>query len=121
MFAGNGKQGFVNANNVMNASFAFPVDLAMDADGNILVVDEGNNAIRKISAAGVVSTYAGTGFAGAQDDANGLKASFNQPNGIAIDLKGNVFVADQLNHRIRKISYGRFRKTRGMDGRRACG
>ena len=104
VFAGNGKQGFVNANNVMNASFAFPVDLAMDADGNILVVDEGNNAIRKISAAGVVSTYAGTGFAGAQDDANGLKASFNQPNGIAIDLKGNVFVADQLNHRIRKIS-----------------
>lgn len=104
VFAGNGKQGFVNAANAINASFAFPVDLAMDADGNLLVVDEGNNAIRKIAASGVVSTLAGTGFAGSLDDANALKASFNQPNGIAIDKKGNVFVADQLNHSIRKIS-----------------
>jgi len=104
VFAGNGKQGFVNAATALNASFAFPVDIAMDSEGNVLVVDEGNHAIRKISSAGVVSTYAGTGFAGAQDDMNGLKASFNQPNGIAVDKKGNVFVADQLNHRIRKIS-----------------
>lgn len=104
VFAGNGKPGFVNASTALNASFAFPVDLAIDADGNLLVVDEGNNAIRKISVSGVVSTYAGTGFAGSQDDANPLKASFNQPNGIAIDKKGTVFVADQLNHRIRKIS-----------------
>jgi sugar lactone lactonase YvrE len=104
VFAGNGKPGFVNASIAQNATFAFPVDLAVDVDGNLLVADEGNNAIRKISVSGVVSTYAGTGFAGSQDDANPLKASFNQPNGIAIDKKGNVFVADQLNHRIRKIS-----------------
>jgi hypothetical protein len=69
-----------------------------------LVADEGNHAIRKISAQGVVSTYAGTGYSGSQDDVNALKASFNQPNGIAIDMNGNVFVADQLNHRIRKIN-----------------
>lgn len=104
VFAGSGKQGFVNSANPLSASFAFPVDLAMDTEGNLLVVDEGNHAIRKISKWGVVSTIAGTGFAGSHDDSDGLKASFNQPNGIATDRKGNVFVADQLNHRIRKIN-----------------
>ena len=104
VFAGNGKKGFVNASLSQNASFAFPVDLVMDALGSLLVVDEGNHAIRKISAQGVVSTYAGTGYSGSQDDVNALRASFNQPNGIAIDLSGNIFVADQLNHCIRKIS-----------------
>ncbi len=104
VYAGNGKQGFVNASFAINASFAFPVALAMDGEENLLVVDEGNHAIRKISKQGVVSTIAGSGIAGFHDDTNGLKASFNQPNGIAIDSIGNIFVADQLNHRIRKIN-----------------
>ena len=104
VFAGNGKQGFVNATNSLRASFAFPVALAMDAGGNLLVVDEGNHAIRKIDKRGGVITLAGTGTAGFQDNINGLKASFNQPNGIAVDRAGNIFIADQLNHRIRKIS-----------------
>ena len=107
VYAGNGKQGFVNAPIALSASFAFPVALAMDAEDNLLVVDEGNHVIRKISKQGVVSTIAGSGIAGFHDDANGLKASFNQPNGIAIDANGNIFIADQLNHRIRKINrYG---------------
>jgi sugar lactone lactonase YvrE len=104
VYAGNGKQGFVNASVALNASFAFPVALVMDAEENLLVVDEGNQAIRKISKHGVVSTFAGSGIAGFHDDKNGLKASFNQPNGIDIDAMGNIFVADQLNHRIRKIN-----------------
>jgi sugar lactone lactonase YvrE len=104
VYAGNGKQGFVNASIALNASFAFPVALAMDDAENLLVVDEGNHAIRKISKQGVVSSLAGSGIAGFHDDANGLKASFNQPNGIAIDATGNIFIADQLNHRIRKIN-----------------
>lgn len=104
VYAGNGKQGFVNASIALNASFAFPVALAIDGEENILVVDEGNHAIRKISKQGVVSTLAGSGIAGFHDDTNGSKASFNQPNGIAIDAMGNIFIADQLNHRIRKIN-----------------
>jgi sugar lactone lactonase YvrE len=104
VYAGNGKQGFVNASIALNASFAFPVALAIDVEENLLVVDEGNHTIRKISKQGVVSTFAGSGIAGFQDDKNGLNASFNQPNGIAIDAMGNIFIADQLNHRIRKIN-----------------
>lgn len=104
VFAGNGKRGFANATKALSASFAFPVALAMDLEENLLVVDEGNHAIRKINKQGVVSTLAGTGISGFQDNKNGLQASFNQPNGIAIDAFGNIFITDQMNHRIRKIN-----------------
>ncbi len=103
-YAGNGHAGFADANNAMAASFSFPVDLTIDKSGNLFVVDEGNHAIRKISPAGNVSTIAGTGMAGSQDHLNGKKASFNQPNGIVMDQHENLFVVDQLNHKIRKIN-----------------
>jgi len=102
--AGNGKPGSIDANKGNVASFSFPVDLAVDPSGNLYVVDEGNNKIRKISPAGAVTTFAGSGIAGDQDDTDGLKASFNQPNGIAVDRYGNIYVADQLNHKIRMIT-----------------
>ncbi len=77
--------------------------MAVDAAGNIYVADYGNNLIRKITPAGVVSTFAGSGNQGVTDGA-GTLASFNAPTGITADASGNLFVADAGNNLIRKIT-----------------
>ena len=86
------------------AQFLYPVAVAKDGSGNLFVADASNDVIREITAAGVVSTLAGTaGVAGLQDG-SGSAALFNQPNGVAVDGAGNVYVADTGNGVIRKIT-----------------
>jgi sugar lactone lactonase YvrE len=78
------------------ARFDNPAGIATDTNGNTYVVDAGNYTIRRISAAGEVSTIAGyAGVRGFTDDSNG-KALFNSPTGITVDRSGNVLVADEL-------------------------
>ena len=102
-FAGQvGAPGAVDATGTA-ASFNYPRGLCIDGSGNIYVADFFNHSIRKITPAGVVTTVAGTGLSG-NVDATGTSASFNRPSGVCIDGAGNLFVADQLNHRIRKIT-----------------
>ena len=75
----------------------------MDGAGNLYVADASNNVIRKITPAGLITTFAGSaGVAGAQDG-TGTNALFNQPNAVAVDSAGNVYVADTGNATIRKI------------------
>lgn len=101
-FAGSGNAG--NANGVgKQASFNSPFGIALDGTGNVYVADAGNNLIRKITPAGVVSTFAGSGTKGAAN-AVGVAASFNTPSGIAIDAFGNVYVSDENNNLIREIT-----------------
>jgi hypothetical protein len=88
---------------VSNAQFSASVALACDGAGNIFVADTDNHRIRKIDANGVVSTIAGSGTAGFADG-NGIFTAFYSPRGIVVDLARNIYIADTLNYRIRKIS-----------------
>jgi formylglycine-generating enzyme required for sulfatase activity/sugar lactone lactonase YvrE len=78
--------------------------LAIDAAKNVYVGDYGNNTIRKITSAGVVTNLAGFAGGVGSTDGTASAARFNQPNGIAVDSAGNVYVADMGNHTIRKIT-----------------
>jgi sugar lactone lactonase YvrE len=101
--AGNGTAGYVDGNGAF-AEFNQPAGIARDGSGNLYVTDFGNNCIRKITPASVVSTLAGNGAAG-YSDGTGTSAQFNGPGGIAVDGSGNLYVADWLNNRIRKITF----------------
>ena len=85
------------------ARFDSPSGLAIDAQGVLYVADTGNNAIRRITPDGQVTTLAGDGNPGDQDGV-GAAARFNGPIGVAVDASGRVIVADTYNDRIRAIA-----------------
>lgn len=85
------------------ARFAGPSGVAVDNQGNIFVTDSGNNTIRKITPTGMVTTIAGQIGVKGSADGIGTNASFNLPNGIAVDTNGNLYVTDEFNDTIRKI------------------
>ncbi|HTM34975.1 MAG TPA: hypothetical protein VL263_26890, partial [Vicinamibacterales bacterium] len=87
------------------ARFETPSGIALGADGALYVADTGNNAIRRVTAAGVVSTVAGGRGAGYRDGIV-LDAQFNGPVGVAVDPSGRIIVADTYNDRIRAIERG---------------
>lgn len=101
-FAGSGVEGDTDGTGTA-AEFKGPFGMATDAAGNLYVGDIENQLIRKINPQGEVTTFAGSGNAG-YADGTGQGASFNFPAGVNVDGEGYVYVADALNHRIRKIS-----------------
>ena len=80
--------------------------VALDASGNLYVADSGNNTIRKVTPAGVVTTIAGTAGAFGSTDGTAGAARFAFPSGTAIDGSGNLYVADALNGKVRKVTPG---------------
>ncbi|MFA6117653.1 MAG: NHL repeat-containing protein [Sphingomonas sp.] len=96
-------------------SFDTPSGLALDGAGNVIVADTGSNRIRRISPDGAVTTIAGDGTAGYRDGP-ATHARFNGPIGVAADDKGNVYVADSYNDRIRLVTAdGQVRTLAGQD------
>lgn len=103
-FAGSllGLSGSVNGTSTV-ATFSQPASLAFDSTGNLFVSEFGNHKIRKITSTGVVTTFAGSTASGSSDGI-GTAASFSNPLGIVIDSSDSLYVADQHNNMIRKIT-----------------
>jgi DNA-binding beta-propeller fold protein YncE len=102
-FAGDATPRIRDSEQPAQAAFSDPFGVAVAKDGTIYVSDAGeSNRIRKITPAGVVTTFAGgnEGFA----DGTGSATSFNTPSGLALDSSGNLYVADTANNRIRKVT-----------------
>jgi sugar lactone lactonase YvrE len=112
-----GEAGVTGTNNgqAATALFAYPTGVAVDTSGNVYVADEDNHTIREISG-GVVSTLAGQ--AGVTGAANGpaANATFYYPFGVAVDTSGTVYVAEEGNSLIRKISGGTVSTLAGQAG-----
>ena len=106
-FAGNGTFGYSGDNGpATSAQLNQPWGVAVDAAGNVYIADTVNNRIRKV-ANGVISTVAGNGTLGySGDDGPATSAQLSWPAGVAVDSAGNLYVADQNNNRIRKVSNG---------------
>ena len=91
-----------------SAQINFPNGLAMDSAGNLYVADENNHRIRRVDAAGDISTFAGTGAGGifgafGGDGGPATAAAFRYPPNIALDSAGNLYIADYGNRRVRKV------------------
>ena len=102
ILAGDKGRGFADGPGRL-ARFSFPSGITIDAAGNLYVADKENHRIRKVTPAGVVSTFAGSGQEGFFDGPGNV-AQFNLPSGITIDVEGNLYVADSRNNRIRKVT-----------------
>ncbi|MBI5283232.1 MAG: hypothetical protein HY858_16225 [Candidatus Solibacter usitatus] len=107
-FAGNRSAGYTgDTKNATDASLNLPTGLAVDSAGNVYIADTANSVIRKVGTDGKISTFAGTGAIGSSGDGgDAVKAKLNRPVGLAVDGSNNLYVADQMGHRIRKITSG---------------
>ncbi len=105
-FAGTGVSGFSgDGGQATAAQFNTPTGLAFDAAGNLYVTELYNHRVRKITAAGIITTFAGTGVSGfSGDGAAATAAKFYQPAYVRADNSGNIYITDNGNHRIRKVS-----------------
>lgn len=103
--AGTGGYGFYGEGiAATNAQLNYPSGVAVDSSGNVFIADYYNHRIRKVDTNGIIRTVAGTGTRGA--DGDGLAATsaqLNNPHGVAVDSSGNLYIADDMNHKIRKV------------------
>ena len=106
--AGNGAAGYGGDGGQATAASLQPESVAMDRTGNLFIADTRNQRIREVTPDGVIGTVAGNGTWGfSGDKAPAIFAQFNYPYDVAVDSMGNLFIADYLNNRIRKVSpYG---------------
>jgi uncharacterized repeat protein (TIGR01451 family) len=104
--AGTGVAGYSgDAGQATSAQFHYPLGIAVDGSGNFYVADTGNNAIRKVAANGIVTTVAGTGVEGYSGDGGQARnAQLDQPVGLKLDAAGNLYIADTVNARVRKVA-----------------
>lgn len=105
--AGNGTQGYGGDNGpATSAALNWPTGVAVDAAGNLYIIDALNHRIRRVSN-GVITTFAGTGTRGySGDNGPATSAQLNGPSAIALDASGSLYIADAFNHRLRKVSNG---------------
>ena len=105
--AGTGAAGFSgDGGPATSASLSFPRGVAVDASGNLFIVDQTNHRVRRVDGAtGVITTVAGTGTKGFSGDGGpATSASLSFPRGVVVDASGNLYIADTDNHRVRRVN-----------------
>ena len=104
--AGTGTSGYTGDGGPATAAgLGYVTGVAADGAGNIYIADKSNNRVRKVGAAGIISTIAGNGMPGNSGDGGmAVAAGLNNPNGVAVDAVGNLYIADQGNSSVRKVS-----------------
>ncbi len=104
--AGSAQRGFAGDGGLgIDAQLFIPMGLAVDASGNLYIVDEGNHAIRKLTPDGIITTVAGTGQPGFTGEGGlAIQAQLNHPVGVAVDAGGTLYIADAWNFRVRAVA-----------------
>ncbi|MBM3787357.1 MAG: hypothetical protein FJW30_23610 [Acidobacteria bacterium] len=104
--AGTGLPGLgADGGDATRSALANPAFLLFDREGNLLIADQGNHRIRRLRASGAIDTVAGTGAPGFSGDGSAATAAqLSRPNGLALDSRGNLYIADMGNHRIRRVT-----------------
>jgi sugar lactone lactonase YvrE len=105
-YAGNGQAGYSDGGSAADAMLHWPIGLAIDKRGNLLIADALNNRIRKVDPKGTITTIAGSGsFDGDTGDGGlAVDARLSFPFGVAVANDGTIVIADTGNHRLRRIS-----------------
>jgi sugar lactone lactonase YvrE len=102
--AGTGVAGFSgDGSRAIEAQLNYPKRVAVSRTGIIYIVDKGNDRIRRVDTNGIITTVVGNGRGYGGDNGPATAALLNSPSDISIDARGNLFIADTLNHRIRKV------------------
>ncbi|MHB8217992.1 MAG: NHL domain-containing protein [Candidatus Sulfotelmatobacter sp.] len=119
-FAGDGTYGYSgDGGPATSAELTYDYGVAKDSAGNVYIADTYNHIIRVVNSAGVISTFAGVpnraGFNG--DGGPATSALLYYPNGVAVDTKGSVYIADYDNEVIRKVTAGTISTIAGIGGR----
>ena len=105
-FAGTGAQGSSgDGGAATSAQLNYPEGVSVDISGKVYIADTGNNKIRMVSNTGIITAFAGTGTEGANgDDGAATSAQLFYPNGVAVDISGNVYIVDNGNNKIRMVT-----------------
>ena len=103
--AGTGSLGFSGDDGLATAaSLSSPIDVMLGPDGSLYIADRGNQRVRRVGPDGIITTVAGTGTRGFSGDGGlATAASLNAPSGIALGPDGSLYIADQSNHRVRRV------------------
>ena len=104
-FAGTGESGFSgDKGKATEAQLKTPAGLTFDKKGNLYIADRNNHRIRKVDTRGIITTVAGNGTAGfSGDGGKATQAQLNLPSGVAVDDKGNIYISDRSNNRVRVV------------------
>ncbi|MBI4907469.1 MAG: hypothetical protein HY820_27840 [Acidobacteria bacterium] len=106
LYAGNGDWGFSgDGGRAVDAQLASPLELATDSSGNLYISDLANSRVRRVSTSGIITTVAGNGTGRPfQDGVPAVNSALDNPRGLVVDNAGNLYIAEALAHRVRKVT-----------------